>query len=70
MICVLQITDASKGKHKSVSIGLIIGVSVAGCVLGVLLIVAGLYACRQKGRAERATKKNSPFGKIGKRSKK
>ncbi|PWA55557.1 leucine-rich repeat protein kinase family protein [Artemisia annua] len=54
-------SDAQKGKHKSVSIGLIIGVSAGGCFLVLLLVVAGLYAFRQKGRAERATKKNSPF---------
>ncbi|XP_024966866.1 probable leucine-rich repeat receptor-like protein kinase At5g49770 [Cynara cardunculus var. scolymus] len=53
--------DASKGKPRSVSIGIIVGVSVGGCVLLLLLIFAGLYACRQKGRAEKATKKNSPF---------
>ncbi|PWA82410.1 leucine-rich repeat protein kinase family protein [Artemisia annua] len=54
-------SDAQKGKHKSVSIGLIIGVAAGGCFLVLLLVVAGLYAFRQKGRAERATKKNSPF---------
>nr|GEW34524.1 probable leucine-rich repeat receptor-like protein kinase At5g49770 [Tanacetum cinerariifolium] len=53
--------DAQKGKHKSVSTGLIIGVSAGGCFLVLLLVVAGLYAFRQKGRAERATKKKSPF---------
>lgn len=30
-----------------------------------LLILAGVYAYRQKRRAERADKKNNPFGKIG-----
>nr|XP_043622683.1 leucine-rich repeat receptor protein kinase HPCA1-like [Erigeron canadensis] len=54
-------SEAPKGKHKSISIGVIIGVSVGGCVLVLLLVIAGLYAFRQKGRAERATKKNSPF---------
>ncbi|XP_071696724.1 leucine-rich repeat receptor protein kinase HPCA1-like isoform X2 [Rutidosis leptorrhynchoides] len=53
--------DGSKRKNKSVSIGLIIGVSVGACVLVLLLIIAGLYAFRQKGKAERATRKNSPF---------
>lgn len=64
-IFLFQITDEQKRKHKSVSIGLIIGVSAGGCVLVLLLLIAGVYAFRQKGRAERATKKNSPFGKTG-----
>ncbi|XP_071726031.1 leucine-rich repeat receptor protein kinase HPCA1-like [Rutidosis leptorrhynchoides] len=54
-------SDASKGKHKSVSVGLIVGVSMGACVLVILLVIAGLYAFRQKGKAERAIKKNSPF---------
>ncbi|KAL8205972.1 hypothetical protein R6Q57_009523 [Mikania cordata] len=54
-------SDAPKGKHKSISIGLIIGVSAGGCVLVLLLVVAGIYAFHQKGRAERATIKNTPF---------
>ncbi|KAI3509165.1 hypothetical protein L1887_24212 [Cichorium endivia] len=53
--------DESNRRHKSISIGMIIGVVAGGCVLLLLLIVAGVYAFRQKGRAERATKKNTPF---------
>ncbi|KAI3676117.1 hypothetical protein L1987_85716 [Smallanthus sonchifolius] len=54
-------SDLSKRKHKSISIGVIIGVSVGGFVLVLLLVIAGIYAYHQKGRAERATIKNSPF---------
>ncbi|KAI3752355.1 hypothetical protein L2E82_24333 [Cichorium intybus] len=53
--------DASNRRHKSISIGLIIGVVAGGCVLLLLLIVSGVYAFCQKGKAERATKKNTPF---------
>ncbi|XP_052623205.1 leucine-rich repeat receptor protein kinase HPCA1 isoform X2 [Lactuca sativa] len=53
--------DATKRKGKSIGIGVTIGVVVGGCVLVLLLIIAGIYAFREKGRAERATKKNSPF---------
>ncbi|KAI7750102.1 hypothetical protein M8C21_006734 [Ambrosia artemisiifolia] len=54
-------SGAAKRKSKSMSIGVIIGVSVGGCILVLLLIIAGIYAYRQKERAERATIKNSPF---------
>ncbi|KAI3810641.1 hypothetical protein L1987_20262 [Smallanthus sonchifolius] len=54
-------SDLSKRKHKSISIGVIIGVSAGGFVLVLLLVIAGIYAYHQKGRAERATIKNSPF---------
>ncbi|KAK9054804.1 hypothetical protein SSX86_025883 [Deinandra increscens subsp. villosa] len=54
-------SDAPKGKHKSISIGVIIGISVGGCVLVLLLVIAGVYAYHQKGRAERANIKNNPF---------
>ncbi|KAK1421678.1 hypothetical protein QVD17_24206 [Tagetes erecta] len=54
-------SDAFKRKRKSVSIGVIIGVSAGGCVLVLLLVIAGIYAYRQKARAERAIVKNSPF---------
>ncbi|KAL8139959.1 hypothetical protein V2J09_005980, partial [Rumex salicifolius] len=51
----------SPGKKKSVSTGLIAGIAVGVAVLLVLLICAGLYACRQKKRAEMATSKTDPF---------
>lgn len=47
---------------KSSNIGLIIGASVGGCILLLLLILAGFYGLRQRRRAETATKKNNPFG--------
>ncbi|KAJ0796248.1 putative protein kinase RLK-Pelle-LRR-VIII-1 family [Helianthus annuus] len=50
-----------KRRHKSMSIGAIIGVSVGGCVLVLFVVIAGIYAYHQKGRAERAIIKNSPF---------
>lgn len=49
---------------KSSSTGIIIGAAVGGVVLVVLLLVAGVYAFRQKRRAETATKQNDPFGII------
>ncbi|KAA8542803.1 hypothetical protein F0562_023955 [Nyssa sinensis] len=41
--------------------GIIIGAAVAGSVLVLLLLLAGVYAIHQKKRAERATKQNNPF---------
>ncbi|CAH1444133.1 unnamed protein product [Lactuca virosa] len=46
---------------KSSHTGIVVGAAVGGCVLVVLLVVAGMYALRQKGRAERATHESSPF---------
>ncbi|XP_028762891.1 probable leucine-rich repeat receptor-like protein kinase At5g49770 [Neltuma alba] len=49
-------------KHsKSANIGIIIGATVGGSILLVLLILAGVYACFQKKRAERAIEHNNPF---------
>lgn len=56
---------ASTGSHKSSSTGIIAGAAAGGSALLLLLILAGLYAYRQKRRAERADKQNNPFGKIG-----
>ncbi|XP_047324280.1 leucine-rich repeat receptor protein kinase HPCA1-like [Impatiens glandulifera] len=41
--------------------GIIIGAVVGGFVLVVLAILAGVYAFRQKKRAEKADKQNNPF---------
>ncbi|XP_073139436.1 leucine-rich repeat receptor protein kinase HPCA1-like isoform X2 [Henckelia pumila] len=49
------------GKRHSSSTTIIIGVAVGGAVLLLLLLLAGLYAFRQKRRAETADKKNDPF---------
>ncbi|XP_057753124.1 leucine-rich repeat receptor protein kinase HPCA1-like [Arachis stenosperma] len=63
--------DADKYEHfgnsgtmessKSVNIGIIAGAAVGGCVLVVLLVVAGVYAFCQKKRAERAIGQSNPF---------
>ncbi|CAK9177852.1 unnamed protein product [Ilex paraguariensis] len=49
------------GTHKSTSTGVIIGAAVGGSVLVILVLLAGVYAFRQKRRAERADKQNNPF---------
>ncbi|KAF3951251.1 hypothetical protein CMV_023077 [Castanea mollissima] len=46
---------------KSLSIGVIIGAAVGGTVLLLLLLLAGVYAFRQKRRAERASEQLNPF---------
>lgn len=50
------------GSKKSSNTGVIIGAAAGGCVLMLLLLGAGLYAHRQKKRAEKATEQNNPFG--------
>ncbi|KAL0387278.1 UNVERIFIED_CONTAM: putative leucine-rich repeat receptor-like protein kinase [Sesamum radiatum] len=54
--------DLTAGSHKSPSSSIIIGSAVGGSVLFLLLLLAGVYALRQKRRAETAVKKNDPFG--------
>ncbi|VVB08180.1 unnamed protein product [Arabis nemorensis] len=56
------------GSSKSSNMGIIIGASVGAAILLLLSTVAGIYALRQKKRAERAYNKMNPFGKwdIGK----
>ncbi|KAK1568079.1 hypothetical protein Q3G72_020289 [Acer saccharum] len=52
----------SIGSNKSTSIGIIIGAAVGGSVLLFLVLLAGVYAYRQKRKAERATDRNqNPF---------
>ncbi|XP_010442446.1 PREDICTED: probable leucine-rich repeat receptor-like protein kinase At5g49770 [Camelina sativa] len=51
------------GGSVSVNKGIIIGVVVAVVVLLLLLIIAGIYALRQKKRAEKATDQINPFAK-------
>ncbi|XAR49197.1 Non-specific serine/threonine protein kinase [Bertholletia excelsa] len=46
---------------KSSSTGIIIGAAVGGSVLLLVALIAGIYAYRQKKRAERADKQNNPF---------
>ncbi|KAL9276307.1 hypothetical protein ACSQ67_026145 [Phaseolus vulgaris] len=47
------------GKH--LNIGIIVGAAVGGLVLLVLLLLSGLYAIRQKKRAEKAIGQSNPF---------
>lgn len=51
--------------RKSSSTGIIIGAAVGGCVLFLLLLLAGIYAFRQKKRADTAARKTDPFGNLG-----
>ncbi|XP_010533231.1 PREDICTED: probable leucine-rich repeat receptor-like protein kinase At5g49770 [Tarenaya hassleriana] len=48
---------------KSSNTAIVIGAVVGGIVLLLLLTLAGIYAFRQKKRAERATQQNDPFAK-------
>jgi len=50
------------GKH--LNIGIIVGAAVGGLVLLVLLLLSGLYAIRQKKRAEKAIGQSNPFSNI------
>ncbi|KAL1831870.1 hypothetical protein ACET3Z_001521 [Daucus carota] len=52
---------SSTDSHKSISMGVLIGAALGGSLILLLLIFAGVYAYRQKRRAERADKKNNPF---------
>ncbi|KAK1386295.1 putative leucine-rich repeat receptor-like protein kinase [Heracleum sosnowskyi] len=53
--------ESSTDSKKSVSTGILIGAALGGSLILLLLIFAGVYAYRQKRRAERADKKNNPF---------
>ncbi|KAM0066540.1 putative protein kinase RLK-Pelle-LRR-VIII-1 family [Helianthus debilis subsp. tardiflorus] len=53
--------ETGVAKSKTSSTGIIIGSAIGGCVLVVLLVLAGVYALRQKGRAEKAVQHNQPF---------
>nr|QJR84046.1 CARD1-like protein 1 [Phtheirospermum japonicum] len=50
-----------EGSKRSSNIGVIIGAAAGGSILFLLLLIAGIYAIRQKKRAETATKKSDPF---------
>ena len=54
----------STGHRKSSNTGIIIGAAAGGSVLLLLALLVGIYAFRQKRRAEIADKQNNPFGKI------
>ncbi|XVF75114.1 hypothetical protein PTKIN_Ptkin13bG0161900 [Pterospermum kingtungense] len=51
--------DPAKSKKSSVAI--IIGAAAGGSLLLLLLVLAGIYAYRQKKKAERATIESNPF---------
>ncbi|XVF23181.1 hypothetical protein REPUB_Repub13aG0015100 [Reevesia pubescens] len=55
--------DFSDGpaKSKESSVAIKIGAAVGTSVLFLLLVLAGIYAYRQRKRAERATKESNPF---------
>ena len=59
----LSLPKQSAGHRKSSNIGIIIGAAAGGSVL-LLALLVGIYAFRQKRRAEIADKQNNPFGKI------
>ncbi|PIN22238.1 Serine/threonine protein kinase [Handroanthus impetiginosus] len=53
--------DGPAGSHKSSNTSVIIGAAVGGTVLFLLLLLAGVYAFRQKKIAEMAAKRSDPF---------
>lgn len=57
----LNFADEVTGSKKSSHTGVIVGAVAGGSVLLLLLLGAGLYAHRQKKRAEKATEQNNPF---------
>ncbi|CAH8300132.1 unnamed protein product [Eruca vesicaria subsp. sativa] len=57
-----QLADGGGGSNSS-SMGIIIGAAVGAVVLLLLLTLAGVYALRQRKRADRATDQNNPFAK-------
>ncbi|KAL0845258.1 hypothetical protein Bca101_018504 [Brassica carinata] len=51
------------GVSSSINMGTIIGAAVGAVVLLLLLTLAGVYALKQRKRADRATEQNNPFAK-------
>ncbi|XP_024011808.1 probable leucine-rich repeat receptor-like protein kinase At5g49770 [Eutrema salsugineum] len=61
-----QYIPFSGGGSKSANTGIIIGAVVGAAVLLLFLTIAGIYALRQKKRAERAAGQNNPFANWNK----
>ncbi|XP_071733630.1 leucine-rich repeat receptor protein kinase HPCA1-like [Rutidosis leptorrhynchoides] len=57
----LEVPVTGGTSHNTSNMGIILGSAIGGCVLVGLLVVAGLYAYRQKKRARRATQQSQPF---------
>ncbi|KAH0766842.1 hypothetical protein KY285_002713 [Solanum tuberosum] len=55
------LAETSTGSKISSSTGVIIGATVGGSVLAILALTIGIYAFRQKKRAEDAAKRSDPF---------
>ena len=55
---------SAPGAKKSSDAHIIEGAAAGGFLLLLLLLFAGVYAFRQKKRAEKATDHSNPFGKI------
>ncbi|KAK6945670.1 Leucine-rich repeat-containing N-terminal, plant-type [Dillenia turbinata] len=53
--------DASTGSKKSSNTGIVIGASVGGSALVLLVICVGVYALHQRRRAERVNEQSNPF---------
>ncbi|KAK4378757.1 hypothetical protein RND71_000619 [Anisodus tanguticus] len=51
----------STESKKATSTGIIVGAAVGGSVLAILALIIGIYAFRQKKRAEDAAKRSDPF---------
>ena len=51
-------------RKSSISIGVIIGAALGAFILLLLLVVAGVYAFRQKKIAKSASKRSDPFGML------
>ena len=54
--------SSDSDKRTSISTGLIAGIAVGSAILVLVLLGVGLYAVRQKKRAEKAIGMSRPFG--------
>ncbi|KAG5629375.1 hypothetical protein H5410_001092 [Solanum commersonii] len=61
IVMAINTSMTSTGSKKSSSTGVIIGATVGGSVLAILALTIGIYAFRQKKRAEDAAKRSDPF---------